>query len=205
VTRLPGHDLGFRTPAFRRRLPSSAAGFTMIELMVVLMIIGLITALVAPNLEAFVPKARIDAATKVLVANIDHMRSEARIQGKRCSLELDLDHARWRRVFPPEERLTTDQDVDSLEPRHEEWSDLQEGVEFVSAGNQVEGLAKGGKFALVFDHNGFTGDQSIVLRLHSDPTMVWTINIHGLTGQCEVVNDFEGHEHLPDEVGEGSF
>lgn len=194
----------------REHLPGSCAtarGFSLIELLVVIVLIGLITAMVAPNLEAFVPKLRMESAAKKIVANIDHMRSEARIQGKRCKLEFDLDKARWRRAFPPEERLTTDQDVDSLEPRLEDWSpvDDNDGVKIASAGNPVEGLARGGVFALVFDENGFTGDQTLVLSLVADPTMTWTINIRGLTGQCEVLADFEGREHLPEEVGEGSF
>lgn len=182
-----------------------AAGFTMIEILVVLLVMGLITAMVVPNLGAFVPKAKLDAAAKVLAANIDHMRSEARIQGKRCALELDLDKGRWRRVLPPEDRLTTDQDQDSLEAFYEDWTELQEGVRIVSAGNLNEGLAKGGTFSLVFDHNGNTGDQSVVLRLEDDPTMVWTVNIRGLTGQCDVLESFDGREQLPEEVSEGGF
>lgn len=189
-----------RTPAAH-----VAAGFTIIEVMVALMVIGLITGMVLPNLGAFVPKARLDAAAKVLAANIDHMRSEARIQGKRCALELDLDRGMWRRVLPPEDRLTTDQDVDSLEPLYEDWTELAEDVQITSVGNINEGLGKAGTFSLVFDHNGNTADQSVVLRLKSDPTMVWTVNIRGLTGQCEVVTDFEGKEQMPEEVSEGGF
>lgn len=189
------------TPAATRR----AGGFTIVEVLVTLLVLGLITAMVVPNLGAFVPKAKLDAAAKVLAANIDHMRSEARIQGKRCSLELDLDKGRWRRVLPPEDKLTTDQDVQSLEPLYEDWTELQDGVQIVSAGNQNEGMAKGGTFALVFDHNGNTGDQSVVLRLKDDPTMVWTVNIRGLTGQCEVLESFDSKEQLPEEVSEGGF
>jgi prepilin-type N-terminal cleavage/methylation domain-containing protein len=192
--------------AHRRRSAAAACGgFTIIELLVTILIIGLITALVAPNLEAFVPKARIDAAAQVLVANVDYMRSEARIQSKRCTLELDLKGARWRRVMPPEQQLTTDQDVDSLEPKHEEWTPLEEDVVFVGAGNPVDGIVREGTFKMVFDENGFTSDQSVVLALVSDPKMVWTVRIRGLTGQCDVVPDFDGKEHLVDETGEGAF
>jgi type II secretion system protein H len=180
-------------------------GFTIVEVMVVLLILGLITALVLPNLGAFVPKARLDAAAKILAANIDNLRSEARIQGKQCSLELDLDKGTWRFVFPPEDRLTTDQDVQSLEPRADEWQLLQEDVQIIAAGNQNEGLAKNGTFAIVFDHNGNTADQSVVLRLASDPNMVWTVNIRGLTGQCDILESFDGKQQLPEETGEGSF
>jgi prepilin-type N-terminal cleavage/methylation domain-containing protein len=184
---------------------AAAAGFTIIEVMVVVLIIGLIVAMIAPNLRAFVPAARIEASAKVIVANVDHMRSEARIQGKCLKLEFDLDHAMWRRVFPPEERLTTDQDVDPLEPKYEDWNALEEDVQIANAGNPLEGRATKGVFPLVFDADGCTGDQSIVLRLKSDQTMMWTINIRGLTGRCEIVPDYEGHEHIPEDVGEGSF
>lgn len=185
--------------------PHGAAGFTVIEILVALVIIGLITAMVVPNLGAFVPRARLDAAAKILASNIDLLRSESRIQGKRYTLELDLDRGLWRRVLPPEERLTTEQDVQSLEPKQEEWSRLQEGVRIATAGNINEGMAKGGTFALVFDHNGQTGDQSIVLQLADDPTMTWTVNIRGLTGQCDVIENFEGKQSLPEETTEGAF
>lgn len=182
-----------------------AAGFTVIEILVALVIIGLVTAMVVPNLGAFVPRARLDAAAKLLAANIDFLRSEARIQGKRYTLELDMDRGMWRRVLPPEERLTTEQDVQSLEPRQEEWSRLQEGVSIATAGNANEGMAKGGTFALVFDQNGQTGDQSVVLQLADDPTMTWTVNIRGLTGQCEVLESYDGKQQLPEETSEGAF
>jgi prepilin-type N-terminal cleavage/methylation domain-containing protein len=182
-----------------------SAGFTLIEILVSLLIIGLLAAMIAPNLGAFVPKARLDAAAKVLAANIDFLRSEAKIQGKRFALELDLDRGMWRHVLPPEERLTTEQDVEPLEPHQEEWMLLQEGVRIATAGNANEGLAKAGKFSLVFDHNGQTGDQSIVLQLADDPTMTWTVNIRGLTGQCEILEDFEGRVQMPQETTEGAF
>lgn len=180
-------------------------GFTLIEVLLVVALMGLIVGMVAPNLGAFVPKAKLDAAAKVLRGHIDFVRSEARIQGKRCALELDIDKGNWRYALPPEERLTTDQDVESLEPRREEWQVLQDGVQIVAVGNPNEGMAKNGVFAITFDQNGNTADQSVVLRLIADPTMVWTVNIRGLTGLCETVENFDGKEQLPEEVSEGGF
>lgn len=171
----------------------------------VVLVMGLIAGMIAPNLGAFVPKAKLDAAAKLVVSNIDYMRSEARIQGKRCALEFDIDQGTWRRVLPPEDRLTSDQDVTPLEPEFEDWRELQDGVSILCAGNQNEGIAKRGVFALVFDHNGNTGDQSIVIQLKDDPTMTWTVNISGLTGRCDVLESFEGKQQLPGETSEGAF
>lgn len=188
------------------RAPAAArGGFTLLELMVTILVIGLISALVVPNLEAFVPKARLDSAARVLASNIDFMRSTARIQAKRCTLELDLKQARWRRVMPPEQQLTTDQDVDTLEPMHEDWTPLDDDVAFAGAGNPIDGIARDGTFKLVFDENGFTGDQAIMLTLRSDPKMIWTVRVRGLTGECDIETDFEGREHLLLETGEAAF
>lgn len=185
--------------------PARQRGFTIIELLVTLLIVGLITAMVAPNLRAFVPKARLDAAAKVLTSNVDFLRSESRIMAKRCSLELDLKKARWRRVFPPEQHLTTDQDLDTLEPQAEDWTPLEDDVEFAGAGNTIEGFTTEGIFPMTFDENGFTADVSIFLRLKSDPKMVWTVRVRGLTGQCEVLPDYDGKQQPAEETGEGAF
>lgn len=170
-----------------------------------LLVIGLIAAIVLPNLGAFVPKTRLDKEARVLTGNIDYMRSESRIQAKRCVLELDLKNERWRRVMPAEQQLTTDQDRDSLESKHEDWTELEEDVRFVGAGNVLDGLSREGIFPLVFDENGFTGDQMVVLSLASDPTMVWTVQIRGLTGECDVITNFEGREQPLQEVNEAAF
>lgn len=196
---------GPRAATGRRAGAQPAAGFTIVEVLVAVLVMGLITAMVAPNLATFVPTARLDAAAKTLVGNIDYLRSEARIQGKRVKLELDLQHARWRYVMPPEEKLTTDQDVRTLEPRYEEWTALGDDVVFAGAGNPHDGIVRSRTFEMVFDENGFTSDQSVVLKLESDPKMVWTVRIQGLTGACDILRDEEGNEQLPAEIGEGAF
>jgi len=57
----------------------------------------------------------------------------------------------------------------------------------------------------VFDENGFTGDHVIVLKLETDPTMVWSVQIRGISGKSEILSDFDGHEHALEETGEGAF
>ena len=173
--------------------------------MIVVLIMGMIAAIVIPNLGMFVPEARLNSAAQQLVSNIDFARSEARIQGKRVTLEFDLENERWRYVLPPEEQLTSDQDVQTLETNYLAWQELEEDVEFESAGNATNGLVRDKIFQMVFDENGFTSDQSIILQLASDPQMTWTVQIHGLTGRCEVIRDYEGEAHPFAETGEGMF
>ncbi|MBK8100509.1 MAG: prepilin-type N-terminal cleavage/methylation domain-containing protein [Planctomycetes bacterium] len=193
-----------RVPATRpRRQP--AAGFTLTELLVVVAIFGLLMAIVAPNLGSFVPSAKLDAAAKTLVHQIDFLRSEARIHGKRYELELDLDKARWRRVVPPEEKITTDQDVRTLEPWYENWQTFEDGVQFGGAGDALNGMARHKIYKIVFDENGLTGDQAIVLKLADEPNLVWTILLRGLTGRATIETDTQGHERRLDDIREGAF
>ena len=105
-----------------------AAGFTLLELLVVITMIALATAIVAPNLGAFVPQMRLEGSGKELVRTLDWVRSEARIRAVRMSIELDLDHARWRTVQPPEMRLTLDQEPETLEEWSFNWKELSDGV-----------------------------------------------------------------------------
>lgn len=181
------------------------AGFTLIEILVTLVIMGLLLALVAPSIDAFVPKARLDSAAKTIAAEVDLARSEARIQSKQFVLEFDLKKARWRRILPAEMQLTHDQELWTLEPQTEDWVALPEDVIFSGAGNVNDGIARDGVYRMVFDENGFTGDHVLLLKLETDPTMVWSVQIRGISGKSEILSDFDGREHALEEVGEGAF
>lgn len=155
------------------------------EVLVTLTVIALTFAIVVPNLNAFLPEARLEGSGKRILRELDWVRSEARIQGKRMSMEFDLERARWRIVYPPEQKLTRDQDVWTLEERPDDWIPLETDVVFEGAGD-AKGRGHHGVYRLVFDEYGFTADQVIALKLVSDPNMVWSLAIHGLTGRVEV-------------------
>lgn len=181
-----------------------AAGFTIIELMVVLMIVALAFAIVVPNLGALVPAARLRGSGSQILRELDWVRSEARIQGKRMVMEFDLEHARWRIVYPPEQRLTRDQDFSAIEERPDTWEKLEDDVRFASAGNGRATAARG-LYRLVFDEYGFTGDQVIALRLVSDPEQTWAMAIHGLTGKVTVHESEDGAIPTLPVLNEGAF
>ena len=99
-------------------------GFSLIELMVAVALLGLGVAIIAPNLAALVPSARLEGSGKQIQSWLQTIRSEARIQAKRMELELDLDKQVYRIVWPPEERLTTDQIVyvdDEVPDESKDW------------------------------------------------------------------------------------
>jgi len=180
-------------------------GFTLMELLVTLTIISLIFAIVVPNLGTLLPSARLEGSGKQILRQLDWVRSEARIHGKPMSLDFDLDRNRWRIVYPPEQQLTRDQDAWTLEERPDDWTSMENDVVFGGVGDAKNGMASRGVYRLTFDEYGFTSDQLIVLKLQSDPQLVWSMTIMGLTGRTSVLQSESGEVEQLLVVGEGAF
>lgn len=189
----------------RREATAGAAGFTLVEVLVTLGILSLMFAIIVPNLGVLVPSARLRGSGSHIQRELDWVRSEARIQGKRMAMEFDLDRAMWRIVYPPEQQLTRDQDVSTLEERPDQWIELETDVVFAGAGDGKNGLVSHGLYRLVFDEYGFTGDQVITLTLKSDPQLTWSLSILGLSGRVDVQESERGEKIVPTVVGEGAF
>jgi len=200
-----GSSCSLAPPADPFARPVPAAGFTLLELLVVITMIALATAIVAPNLGAFVPQMRLEGSGKELVRTLDWVRSEARIRAVRMSIELDLDHARWRTVQPPEMRLTLDQEPETLEEWSFNWKELSDGVVFAGAGDSKNGIARKNIYRIVFDEHGFTSDQIVMLKLTEDTRLLWSMELRGLSGSVEMNLSEDGREPQLELVGEGAF
>lgn len=182
-----------------------ARGFTLMELLVTLTVISLVFAIVVPNLGALIPSARLEGSGKQILRQMDWVRSEARIQGKPMAVDFDLDRNRWRIVYPPEQQLTRDQDAWTLEERADDWQPLDQDVVFGGVGDAKNGMATRGVYRLTFDEYGFTSDQLLVLKLQSDPQMVWSMTIMGLSGRTSVMQSETGEVEQLYPIGEGAF
>lgn len=85
-------------------IPSNRTGFSLLELLVVVLIIGMLTGIVAPRLlgqiersEATAARAQIDAFDKALEAfRIDMGRYPSDAEGLRVLVEPPADRSRWR-------------------------------------------------------------------------------------------------------------
>ncbi|MBL8737615.1 MAG: prepilin-type N-terminal cleavage/methylation domain-containing protein [Planctomycetes bacterium] len=188
----------------RQQPAAGERGFTLIEILVVLALIGMLMAVVVPNLGILIPSARLRGTGTTLQRNLDLLRSEARIQSKRIAMEFDLDKRRWRAVYPPEQMLTRDQDTVTLEEKFDAWQELEDDVVFggVDTGAQV---FTRGPYRLVFDEFGFTNDQIVHLRLESDPTEAWSLTLMGLSGRTVVTETSDGNPPRLQMTNEGAF
>lgn len=184
----------------------SDAGFTLLELMVVVAILALAVQIVVVNLGAMIPRTVLDSECNRFVSKLDFLRSEARLQGKRYRIELDLDRSLWRYVLPAEERLTSEQTLEDTMPYALDWNTMEEGVKIqgiVQAGGIV--VQRQGIAAIEFDENGFSADWNVFFTLDQDEEMVWTVQLFGLTGSSQLLTSFDGVEQRAEPTGEFGF
>ena len=91
------------TPASARARAHGAAGVTLLELLIVLMIMAFVTAIVVPTLGGGVSTADLKSATREVASGLRYARGQAIAQRTESLLVIDLD-ARTFKV-PPDARL----------------------------------------------------------------------------------------------------
>ena len=72
-----------------------SAGFSMIELVAVLVLIALVFARVSLSFSKSLAGAKVQAASRNLVAALRYTRGQAIVRGKSASLELDIGNNRY--------------------------------------------------------------------------------------------------------------
>lgn len=90
---------------------SEARGFTLLELLVVLLIASLAVSLVGPGFQRLMPGLQLEAQARELVALLRHARSQAILSGKRVVISQDAASGGLRlsyseRLLVPPEGLT---------------------------------------------------------------------------------------------------
>jgi general secretion pathway protein H len=83
---------GYRFPATGYR---SSSGFSLIEMVAVMVLVALIAAMVSLSFSKSLSSAKVQAASRNLVAALRYTRGQAIVKGKSTSLELDVENNRY--------------------------------------------------------------------------------------------------------------
>jgi general secretion pathway protein H len=140
-------------------IPNRSGGFSLIELVAVLVLIALVFSMVTLSFSKSLASAKIQAASRDLVAALRFTRGQAIVKGKSTSLELDVENNRYmtpgRRVvaLPPNMRMT-----------------------MLTADNEVTG-ANSGRIRFFPDGASTGGHISVYMGKEE-----WRINVDWLTG-----------------------
>lgn len=157
---------------------TSAAGFTLIELTLVLLIVGVLVSLAAPRL-ARLGEARVDASARRLATTIEYLYDEAALRGRIYRLTLDLDGAR----YTIRTRLPYSATAGTLEQRWDPYAkdtDLDEGVRLVEVATATAKRERG-VAAIDFVPEGNLED--IVITLVGEDLSERTLALDGVTGR----------------------
>lgn len=73
--------------------PADIAGFTLIELMVTIIVLGVLVAIAAPSMQQFIVSNRLTSQANELVADISYARNEAATRGTRITMCISSDGA----------------------------------------------------------------------------------------------------------------
>ena len=65
------------------------SGFTLIEMMVVVIIVGVIAAIAAPNLLGMLNRSRVDEAMRQIAGGLKEAQKQAEKKGKKCEIEIN--------------------------------------------------------------------------------------------------------------------
>jgi type II secretion system protein H len=162
-------------------------GFTLLELMVVVLIASLLVHLAFVNIGAMIPQSQIESVANRLRANLDFIRSEATLQGMSHSIRFDITNDRYQ-VVPPVEKALAQGEAPDSEFLALNWTPIEDEVDLI--GFQVgSGQATRRDHVMVtFDAFGYTADSALFLQHKHDKDLVYTIQIPGLGGEIKVVS-----------------
>jgi general secretion pathway protein G len=119
------------------RIITSTSGFTLLELMTVVTIIGILTTLAVPNYELRVTKAREGALKQTLFVLRDVIDNYRADKGKYPQALTDLVTAGYLRSVPP----------DPITRSTQSWQEIQDsierGISDVHSGSQLVSISDG--------------------------------------------------------------
>jgi prepilin-type N-terminal cleavage/methylation domain-containing protein len=211
---------------------SLQAGFTLIELMVVVVLMGTVILLVPSNYGVFGARARLNETGNSMAAAFAGARQQAILDAYQVSVQIgsyrDEDskwHTGWRYEFTSvpavrsgvgEDRTDTEQE--NLRRRQEErewlytdWHEVPSGVQVVGVSDEKgvwHKLTDGGKPFVVRYFADGTVEKAVAIRFENEDLDVakeyrtMTVMVNGLTSEPSVL---EGEHELPEQRPASDF
>ena len=161
-----------------RNAPSARTGFSMVEMMTVIVILGLIATIVSVNWKAILPKSNLHAAVRNLASTLQTARTEAISRNAEYRIQYDLEHQRFRVLTPfaaDGRPALTEEDRLPLA-----WNNLPSAIKFARITIDGVDFAQGMCYVR-FDPLGAASGHQISL-VQAPENNVYTIEVQGLTG-----------------------
>jgi len=202
---LPRGEDGRGSPSSIRN-PQSAvrnSGFTLIELVVVILIMGLLMGLAATKLDFMLPKYRIRAAAREVASVLKQGKARAAAQGKDVYFEVDLSQGRYwlLAAFPKQDPMADPKAVESRPLEYEALfvRALPEGVHFVDAILGDKEKASTGRVRVRL--SAFGASSHVILNLINGDDIVISLKMNGFTGMISYSDQHQDADELLEDKG----
>ncbi len=143
-------------------------GFTLIEVLVVMVMLAIIAGTVAFNMSGSLKASKIRAASKDLVAALRYTRSQAVVKHKEQRLFIDVEKKAYQAPGKEKVMFPEGMELKVFAAESEIPSDTQAGFRFFS-----DGSSTGGRVTLIYGER------------------FWRINVAWLTGEIRLFQDTE--------------
>ncbi|MBN1420838.1 MAG: prepilin-type N-terminal cleavage/methylation domain-containing protein [Planctomycetes bacterium] len=155
------------------------AGFTLIETVVVIAIIGIFMTVVVPSLENVSPVYRLRSAARLIAAEIEASRTWAISKGKPYALHYDINERRFWMIWPPKP-----EDPDApLEYRPKAPAvDLPTGVDIQEIVFPDGTSVTIGAVDIIFDQLGTEGSHIVVISNEARGGGTMSVKFNAVTG-----------------------
>jgi general secretion pathway protein H len=141
-------------------LRTRQAGFTLIELVAVVVLIGIALGVISLTFSKSLNSAKVQAASRDLVAALRYTRGQAIVKGKQAALDLDMQNNTYQAPGRPLVKLPQEMHMVLLTAESERTGATSGRIRFFA-----DGASTGGHVSV------FAGQRE------------WRVNVNWLTGQ----------------------
>ena len=174
------------------RISLENKGFSLLDLLIALMIIGIIGVMVSPPIHSMINGARLKEATGELVSGLQYARSLAVTHQRPFGILADVD-GNWFRVFDYQYRNDPNPHHDEtppvdaygviLNPFDKKWYSLDFDTIQTYEGVSIDSAPTGGMISFYPDGHSSSSDSVFILSKGGDSR---TISVDGTTGRISV-------------------
>lgn len=179
-----------RSLAGRLERHGAREGFTFLEMMLVLVILGLLITLAAPRLDSLTPKYRLRSGARQLASDIENHRLAAMTRGIWLGVLYTMDgDDTYYQLIPPAPRDYPNQPIEDREPFAR--TTFPRGV--MIQGIRLRGsddYYDSGTLLVRFSPTGISGSHAITLV--GERGMTWAVTLNCITGTVDFKRNEEG-------------